>query len=81
MNCFELVEPVNTEIFRLDSLLKVMRIAMFEQVERPNCNALPPEDFPYLFDIALERLNLVKNHVDDIETAISKLLKGEQREE
>lgn len=66
MNQYDLIEPVNSEIFRLDSLLKVMRIAAFEQAERPK-DALPAEDFPGLFDIAIDRLNLIKEHVDKIE--------------
>lgn len=79
MDEFNIIEPVTTEIFRLDSLLKVMRIAAFEQAERPK-DALPTEDFPYLFDIALDRLDFIKNHVDEIETTVKGLLKGEYLE-
>lgn len=80
MNQYNLIEPASTEIFRLDSLLKVMRIAAFEQAERPK-DSLPTEDFPGLFDIALDRLNLIKEYVDELESTIGTLLEGKRLEE
>jgi hypothetical protein len=77
MNAFDLVDAANTEIFRLDSFLKVMRIAAFDQVERAHQkDTLPAEDFPGLFDIAIDRLNLIKQHVEKIEDDAKKLLKA-----
>ena len=81
MTPFDLVCAANTEIFRLDSFLKVMRIAAYEQAERGYKDSLPTEDFPGLFDIAIDRLNLIKEHVEEIEDIASKLLKTTDHED
>jgi len=74
MNHSYIVLAAHSEIFRLEALLKAMLIAAFEMVERKNQNDIvQPEDFPYLFDVAIDRLSLIKDHTDELETAISNL--------
>lgn len=77
MNAFDVVSDVNDELFRLDSMLKAMRVVAFDQVERANQkDTLTVNDFPALFDIALDRLSLLHDHMNEVENTIKLILEG-----
>jgi len=77
MDTFDIIHDTKIEIFRLEALLKAIRCAAFHTVEQPSATlTLPPEDFPYLLDIAIDRLNLINDHTDQVETDIKKIRRG-----
>lgn len=74
MAASDVVEPAKSDMLRLEALLKAMRNAAFEMMERKNQkDILQPEDFACLFDIAIDRLDLINNHVDEIESTLKSL--------
>ncbi len=77
MNQYDIVSDVFNEIYRLDSLLKAMRCAAFDQIERlDQKDSLSASEFPVLFDIALDRVSLLKDHTDKVAQTIKLILKG-----
>jgi len=71
---FDMALDVSNEIFRLEALLKAIRVAAYDRVEQGDSRlTLLPEEFPYLLDITIDRLNIIKESMDMIEVYFRKL--------
>ncbi|PKN16540.1 MAG: hypothetical protein CVU66_00620 [Deltaproteobacteria bacterium HGW-Deltaproteobacteria-23] len=71
---FDEALEVNDEIYRLEALLKSIRIAAYDLAD-PGDSRLTvlPEEFPYLLDITIDRLSSIKEYMDKIEAYFRKM--------